>query len=166
MRGPNDIPVGTLKRVLISNLTCYAPANDMPAILAGIPDHPIEDIKISDCYFVQKGGGTAEMAALEPAERPAEYPEPNRFGTLPAQHFYVRHARNVEFSGVELASMNADARPAFWLGDVDGADLSRVKLPASRAPAVTLTDVAAFRTIGNRGLKDMSIDNMVSHLQI
>ena len=40
MRGPKDIPIGSLKRVLISNVTCYAPSNDMPSILSGIPDPP------------------------------------------------------------------------------------------------------------------------------
>jgi len=165
MRGPEGIAVGSLKRVLISNVTCHAPSNDMPSILSGIADHPIEDIKISDCYFLQKGAGSAETAALQPTERPAEYPEPARFGALPAQHFYVRHARNVEFSGVELASVSADARPAFWLGDVSSADLHRVKLPPSGMAAM-LNDVRDFRASGNRGLKDMSIDQAVSHLQL
>ena len=68
-------------------------------------------------------GGTAEMAALQPAERPEDYPEPAFFGPLPAQHFYLRHVRNIEFSNVEVASVAADARPSFWLGDVRGADL-------------------------------------------
>ena len=105
------------------------------------------------------------MAALQPTERPAEYPEPARFGPLPAQHLYVRHARNVEFSGVELATVAADARPTFWLGDVNGADLHRVKLPPSGMAAM-LNDVRDFRASGNRGLKDMSIDQAVSHLQL
>jgi hypothetical protein len=138
----------------------------MPSILSGIPDHPIEDVRISECYFLQKGGGTAELAASQPSERPAEYPEPARFGPLPAQHFYVRHARNVEFSGVELASVTADARPAFWLGDVNGADLHRVKLPPSRGAAVTLNDVSGFQASGNRDLRDISIEQAVSRLQL
>jgi polygalacturonase len=166
MRGPKDIPIGSLKRVLISNVTCHAPDNDMPSILSGIADHPIEDVKISDCFFQQKGGGTADVATLQPAERPAEYPEPARFGPLPAQHFYVRHARNVEFSGVELATVSADARPAFWLGDVSGADLFRIKLPASRGAAVMLSDVSGFRAMGNRDLRDIAIEQAVSRLEL
>jgi polygalacturonase len=166
MRGPKDIPVGSLKRVLISNVTCYAPSNEMPSILSGIPDHPIEDVKITECFFLHKGGGTAETAALQPVERPTEYPEPARFGPLPAQHFYVRHARNVEFNGVELATLTADARPAFWFGDVNDADLFRVKLPPSRAAAVMLNDVSGFRAIGNRDLRDISVDQAVSRLQL
>src|SRR6516165_288391 len=118
LRGPAGIPVGTLKRVLISNITCHAPLNDMPSIISGIPGHAIEDIKISDCYFLHKGGGTAETAALQPSEQPNDYPEPARFGPLPAQHFYIRHAHNLEFSNVELRAVAVDARASFWLGDV------------------------------------------------
>jgi polygalacturonase len=165
-RGPGNIPVGTLKQVLISNVTCHGPLNEMPSIISGIPGHAIEDIKISDCSFVHRGGGTADMAALVPAERPDDYPEPAQFGPLPAQHFYLRHVRNIEFSNVELASAAADARPSFWLGDVSGADLLHVKLPRGAAPACLLNDVSDFRMLSSRGFNDMSIDGPVSHLRI
>jgi hypothetical protein len=85
---------------------------------------------------------------------------------LPAQHFYLRHARNIEFSNIDLASASADARPSFWLGDVSGADLVRIKLPRSSGPALMLNDVSDLRLSANRGLRDMSIDGMVSRLRI
>jgi hypothetical protein len=44
MRGPVEIPIGTLKRVLISNLTCSGPLNEMPSIISGVPGHAVEDI--------------------------------------------------------------------------------------------------------------------------
>src|SRR5262245_20108245 len=166
MRGPADIPIGTLKRVLISNITCHGPLNEMPSIISGIPGHAVEDIKISDCTFVHKGGGTAGMAALQPAERPEDYPEPAFFGPVPAQHFYLRHVRNIEFSNVEVASVAADARPSFWLGDVHGADLLHVKFSRGVRPACVLNDVSDFRMLFNRGFKDRSIDGPVSRLEI
>ena len=166
MRGPRGIPIGTLKRVLISNVTCYAPLSQMPSIISGIPGHAVEDVKISNCTFLHRGGGTAEMAALRPDERPDDYPEPARFGPLPAQHFYLRHARNIEFSNVEVASATADARPSFWLGDVNGVDLLHVKLPRGAGPACVLNDVSAFHMRFSPGVSDTSIDGAVSHLQI
>jgi hypothetical protein len=166
MRGPAQIPIGTLKRVLISNVTCHGPLNAMPSIISGVPGHAVEDIKISDCTFLHRGGGTVEMAALQPAERPDDYPEPARFGPLPAQHFYLRHARNIEFSNVQLASVTADARPSFWLGDVSGADLLNLKLPRGAGLACVLNDVSDFRMLFTRGFNDMSIEGAVSHLQI
>jgi polygalacturonase len=166
MRAPREIPIGALKRVLISNVTCHGPLNTMPSIISGIPGYAIEDIRISDCTFQHGGGGTAEMAALQPAERPDDYPEPAGFGPLPAQHFYLRHVRNVQLSGVEVASVTADARPSFWLGDVSGADLLHIKFPRGAAPACMLNDVSDFRMHSNRGFNDISIDSAVSHLQI
>ncbi|MEK9278559.1 glycoside hydrolase family 28 protein [Bradyrhizobium sp. ISRA442] len=166
LRGPAGITVGALKRVLISNVTCNAPLNDMPSIISGVPGHAVEDVKISDCYFLHKGGGTAEMAELQPVERPNDYPEPVLFGPLPAQHFYIRHARNLEFNNVELRAVTADARPSLWLGDLNSADLTHVKFPSSIGPTVSFNDVSDFRAFANRGLKDVSIEGRISHMQL
>jgi polygalacturonase len=157
MRGPKDIPIGSLKRVLISNVSVYSAGAEVPSSLNGIPGHSVEDIKISDFYLHHLGGGTAGMAALDPPENEAKYPEPSMFGTLPAQGFFIRHARNVEFSNVEIASEQPDARPFFWLRDVDGADFFRVKAPKGRtAPAFALDDVRDFRVFASRGIADAS----------
>jgi len=138
----------------------------MPSIISGVSAHAVEDIKISDCYFLHKGGGTAEMAALQPVARPNDYPEPAGFGPLPAQHFYLSHARNLEFSNVEIASATADARPSFWLADVSGADLLGVKLPRGDGPALVLNDVSDFHMHATRGFKDISIDGRVPHVRM
>lgn len=162
MRGPNGRPPGTLKRILISDVTCSAPLADIPSILCGIPGSPVEDIRISDVYILQKGGGTAAENEHEPPERDADYPEPSRFGPLPAQYFFVRHARNVELSNVELATTSTDARPAFWLEDVDGADFFRLKLPSDRAgPAFLLQTVRDFRVAAARGMPDITLDEIL-----
>jgi polygalacturonase len=166
MRGPKGRPIGRLKRVLISNVSCHGPLNTMPSIISGIPGHVIEDIKISDSTFLHEGGGTAEMAALQPVERPEDYPEPALFGSLPAEHFYLRHVRNIEFSHIEVASGAADARPSFWLGDVSGADLMHVKLPRAAGPACVLNDVSDFHMHAVRGFTDRSIAGAVSRLEI
>ena len=97
LRGPAGTSVGTFKRVRISNIICDAPANDMPAIIAGIPAHPIEDVSVSDVLMVQKGGASASLADIDPPEQERDYPEPSSFGPLPARGLLVRHAKNVEF---------------------------------------------------------------------
>jgi polygalacturonase len=166
MRGPTGVPVGTLRRVIISDVVCHGPANDMPAILSGIPDHAIEDVRISDVYMLQKGGGSAETARLQPPEQVSEYPEPYRFGPLPAAGFFVRHVRNLDVSNLEVATAAGDARPVFWLDDVEGADFHRLRLPRGRtAPAFRLTDVSDFRVSASRDLGDVALDQ-VSYRQI
>ncbi len=156
MRGPKDAKVGTLKRILISNVTSYDGAQ-LPGILSGVPGHYIEDVKISNVYLHQAGGGDAAMATLQPPEREKEYPEPTMFGALPATGFFVRHVRNLEMSNVEIATREPDHRPAFALIDVDGADLFRARVPRQGpGTAFSLKQVANFRTFGSQFLSDWS----------
>ena len=153
MRGPAGVPVGTLKRVILSNITSYGAVAELPSILSGVPGYPVEDIQISDLYLDQLGGGDKELAARQPPENEDHYPEPNMFGKLPATGFFMRHARNVQVSNVEIAVEKADARPAFWLADVDGADFFRVRVPRG-VPAFRLAGVKDFRTFGSMFVPD------------
>jgi polygalacturonase len=94
MRGPAGVPVGALRRVLISNLVCSNARSRMCSILSGIPGHPIEDIQLNDIYIEHRGGGTAEDAAIQPAEEETKYPELDMFGRpMPAHGFFFRHVR-------------------------------------------------------------------------
>src|ERR1700691_1789413 len=130
MRGPAKVPVGVLRRVTLSNITCQsAAAPPICSILAGIPDHPIEDIKISDIVIFHQGGGSKDDAMRQLAEKETDYPEPSMFGTTPAQGFFIRHVRGLEMFGVKIEHANQDARPPFVLHHVLGADFERLKVP-------------------------------------
>ena len=131
MRGPGGAPVGTLKRILITNITSSG-ADRMPSIIAGLDGHPVEDVKISQCFLEQVGGGDEAMAMLRPPENEKGYPEPNMFGDLPASGFFVRHARNVELSQIEVRTLAPDARPAVWMQDVESARFSGLRLPKQK----------------------------------
>jgi polygalacturonase len=158
LRGPAGTLPGTLRRVKIAGITCHGPASDLPAIVSGIPGHFIEDVTIEDVSIEQEGGGTAAWAALQPPELPSAYPEPIMFGQLPATGFLIRHARNLSFGNVEITVGTPDARPAFWLDDVDGADFFRIRAPQrDGVPAFRLRDVSAFRLFGSRGLPDTTL---------
>lgn len=159
MRGPAGVPIGTLKRVIISNITSYD-SSPLPSIIAGVQDHPVEDVKISDVLLQQVGGGSAELARRVPPLEEASYPEPTMFGALPATGFFIRHARNVEMSNVEIQTGKPDARPAFWLQDVTGADFFRLRLPSG--PKFALDQVAHFRSFGSRGMADVSFEERQS----
>jgi polygalacturonase len=158
MRGPKGVPVGSLRRVIVSGVTCTAARADLPSLLAGLPEHPIEDIKIADLYLEAPGGGTLEMAAARPGEHADEYPEPGRWAPLPAAAFYIRHARNLEFSHVEVAMRGPDPRPLIWLEDVAGFDSYGLKTPRGRrGPALRLTDVRDVRMLDSRELPDVRV---------
>lgn len=158
MRGPKGLRVGALRRVILSNIVSYNANPQFGAIISGIPGHDIEDVKISDVYLHHQGGGTREMAALEPPEFKNKYPEPDMFGAMPAHGFFIRHATNVELTNVEIACERADARAAFVLESVSGADCFRLKTPAgASSPVFALNTVSDFRTLACRGVRDVEL---------
>jgi len=157
MRGPKDAQIGTMRRILISTITSYD-AVLLPSILSGIPGHYIEDVKISDVYLHQVGGADAAMAKTQPPEKEQAYPEPTMFGDLPATGFFVRHAKNLEMSNVEIATAAPDSRPVFTMIDVDGADLFRVRVPkAANEPVFALKQVSNFRVFGSPFVPDKHV---------
>jgi polygalacturonase len=162
MRGPQGVPVGTLRRVIISDLVCSNSASRISSILSGIPGHAIEDVKLSNIFVQHQGGGTQEMAAVVPPELENAYPEPGMFGPMPAHGLYARHVKNLEVTNFEVAVLNEDARPALALLDVRGADLSNLRLPRPRTgtPFVTLRDVESFRIDRSEPVPDTTLDRV------
>ena len=156
MRGPKDAQPGILRRVVLSNIVS-SHAGQLPSLMVGIAGHPIEDIKVSDVYLHQQGGGDAAMAAIDPPVKDNGYPEPTMFGQLPATGFYLRHVRNLEVTNVEVATETADARSAFCLQDVDGADFFRVRVPHG-STVFDLRAASNFRSFGSLSLGDTHLE--------
>ncbi len=157
MRGPKGTPVGTLKRILINNITSSASVA-LPSIIAGVEGYPVEDVQISDLYLEQVGGMT-HVPGLAPKNED-QYPEPTMFGDLPATGFFIRQARNIEMHHIEVACQAPDARPAYWLEDVDGFEGFSLKTPGSHA--FNLTRVSAFGVSGSRQFSDRVYSSVVS----
>jgi polygalacturonase len=161
LRGPAEsTKVGTLKRILVSNLTCHNAPRGLSSILSGIPGHAIEDVKLSNVFIETVGGAPAEAARVQPPELENNYPEPNMFGPMPAFGFFLRHVRNVEMSHVEIATASADARPAFSLVDVERADFFAITAPRAVEGAFALQDVKQLRIGWSRAAADASLSSV------
>jgi polygalacturonase len=162
MRGPAGAAVGAIRRVILSNITCLnTGTRRIASILAGIPGHPIEDVKISDVMIVHPGGGTASEAQAQLAEKEKEYPEPNMFGTTPAHGFFIRHVRGLEIHAIKIEHETADARPAFVLEDVEDAEFGRIKAAADVGiPTFSLRAVKGFSVYRSRPVKDTELDRV------
>ena len=163
MRGPDGVPVGTLKRIIISNVVSHNSVSRLggAGLICGLIDHPIEDVKINELYMDHRGGGTPEMAAKVPEEQEKTYPEPTMFGDIPASGFYVRNVKNIEFANVEIAWSQPDARPVFSLNNVDGADFFRVKTPkAMSTPLFSLNKVQDFNVMASPKVKDTMLETV------
>ena len=57
--------VGTLRRIIISNVTSYNTAGRYGSHITGIPGFNVEDIKLSNIYVETAGGGTADQAKIQ-----------------------------------------------------------------------------------------------------
>src|SRR5215211_2042275 len=71
MRGPKGAAPSVLRRVQISNVVAYNADPRYASIIAGLPGHPIEDVRLSDIRILYQGGGTREQAALAEPEKEA-----------------------------------------------------------------------------------------------
>jgi polygalacturonase len=163
LRGPKETTkVGSVKRILVSNLECYNAPLKVSSVLSGIPGFPIEDVKLSNIYIETVGGGTAEDAKVQPPEFENKYPEPGMFGPMPASGFFMRHMRNVEMSHVEIANTAPDARPAFYLTGVERADFFAVTAPRGADGAFALHDVKDLRIGWSRAAADATLSSIDS----
>ncbi len=125
MRGPENIPVGSIRRVIISNIVSYNSASKYACTITGIPGHDVDDITLSNIKMYFQGGGNKLLSDSIP-EKEKGYPEPGMFGENPAYGMFIRHVNNIELSDVEFHFENEDNRPAFYLDDVKGIYLFHV----------------------------------------
>ena len=162
MRGPEGVPVGALRRVIISNIVCSNSVAPLGSIISGIPGHEIEDLTLSQIYIQHQGGGTKEDALIQPPEEEPKYPEPTMFGnTMPSQGFFIRHAKNIHLSDIEIVGAKEDSRPAFVLQDVKGADFFRVRTQhAPGVPTFVLKRITDFSVAQSRPISDTVMDNI------
>ncbi|MBV9923401.1 MAG: glycoside hydrolase family 28 protein [Acidobacteria bacterium] len=163
MRGPAGAQPSVLRRVQISDVVVYNADPRYASIIAGLPGHPVEDVRLSNIRILYRGGGTKEQAALQPPERETNYPEPSMFGELPAYGFFIRHARGVELSNVEVGFMTEDLRPAFHLEDVQGATFRGVAAQrAADMPTFVLKNVEDFNVRDSRPVPDTRVERTES----
>ena len=154
--GDQSTVVGTLQRVLISNINCYNSAAKYGSNITGIPGFNVKDLKISDVFVQHVGGGSEADAKIEVPEKENAYPEPGMLGTLPAHGFYLRHVDRLEMSHVEVQPMSPDARPCIVTDDVHRADFFAITAPTS-PPAFAFNKSTDVRVLWSRAAPDTTI---------
>jgi polygalacturonase len=161
MRGPAGTPVGELRRVNISDIVVSNCASRQASIITGIPGHYIEDVKLSNIFVQHQGGGTKQDAAIQVPEIENVYPEPDRFGPMPAHAFYIRHVKGISMRDVNVSYLKEDLRPVFMLNDVHGADFTHIRAArAPDAPTFVLNNVGDFNVYQSKPLPDTQLDKV------
>ena len=163
LRGPQPIEIGAARRIKIDNIVAHNVADESGILIVGEPDHPVEDVTLSNIFIDFAGGGTKEDAAREvpPYER-NRYPEPGFLGKMPSWGVFVRHAKNISFDRVELRTHTLDLRPVAQLVDVADATFTRVKFSAApETKAFVLKGVTGLTIDDSPGIADTERDETI-----
>ena len=165
MRAPEGTPIGALRRINISNVTVYNADSRFATLIAGLPGHPIEDVRLSNIsiWYRPLDAASAKEVQTQVPEHEKDYPEPQKFGVLPAYGFFIRHVKNIELHDVNLHFLGQETRPALMLLDVQGASLRHVQAQQpTGAPLLLLQDVRNLRVQDSAPLKDGDIRQVKS----
>ncbi len=128
--GMSSPGVGKVSNLLFEHLTGEGNGGEGSAFV-GQPGAPIENVAVNDYKVAVAGGGTAKQAAAKLKEQPTAYPQADMFRAwYPAYGFYVWHAKNVSFTGLDITPGQPDARPPV----VAGPDTENVSLDGNRLP--------------------------------
>jgi Glycosyl hydrolases family 28 len=110
------------------------PRNISPLVIAGLPGALISDITFKNIVLKYPGGGNPLFAKISldslssVPEKPAAYPDFSMFGELPAWGIYIRHARGVQITNLNLSCEKKDYRTAIVLDDTHQSQLSSLNI--------------------------------------
>jgi hypothetical protein len=128
--GGNGKP-GTLQDISIMGVD--ASGAMLPCVIAGLEQHPVTDVTLSQIRVRSGERGDSEWIGTTVAEVEAEYPETLMFGRLPAYGLYCRHARSVRLRDVSFEAVTGESRPALFCDDLEHLDVSGLRVDA-RSP--------------------------------
>jgi polygalacturonase len=133
-RGPHVTEPSRMRNILISNVIATGIEPMSGIQITGVPDHPIEGVRLENIRLVFKGGGTRANAERVPPELGTGYPEPGNLGVMPAYGVFARHVRDLELASLRLSFEKEDLRPAIVCVDVNGLEIDN--FAARLAPGV------------------------------
>ena len=165
MRGPEGTSVGVCRRITLSNINVYDVGGrpKFPevgaAMVMGIPGHYIEDVTLSNIRIYYRGGAPKEAITKEVPQNIDMYPDPYRWHSLPAYGIYFRYVKGLRVNDVVLRTLNPDARPAFVLDDVHGAQFYNVDAQKNEdTPRFILKNVTGFSALQVAGVQEIRIE--------
>ena len=149
-RTPGVTTNSRMRNILISNVIADGVDKMSGIQIMGLPEQPIEGVRLDNIRLTSYGGGTAEDAAINPKELGTGYPEPGRIGTLPAYGIYARHVRDLELANITVNFATNDFRPAAVFVDIDGLEIDNFKPQvAEGVKAAVFADNVGSITIRN-----------------
>jgi polygalacturonase len=108
------------RHIHISNVVASGIGSGSGIQITGLPEQPLEDIRLDNIRLIFEGGGTKADAKRVPPELGAGYPEPRRLGVMPSYGVYARHVRDLELANIQVSFETNDFRPAMVCSNVTG----------------------------------------------
>ncbi|HXS68245.1 MAG TPA: glycosyl hydrolase family 28-related protein, partial [Candidatus Polarisedimenticolia bacterium] len=156
-RGPDVKEPSRIRNVVISNVTADGVSSNSGIQIFGLPEQPIEGLRLENIHLICKGGGTEEQAGRMPPELGTGYPEPH--GVMPGYGVFARHVHGLEMSNITLDVQKEDKRPAMVCSDVDGLEVDNFKAQVGDGVAAAKLDNVKNIVVRNSPvLKDISAE--------
>ena len=126
-RTPGVTTNSRARNILISNVVADGVDKLSGIQIMGLPDQPVEGVRLENIRLTSRGGGTAKEAAAKPKELASGYPDPGKLGVMPAYGIFARHVKDLELANLTVSFAKNDLRPAAQFVDVDGLDIDGFK---------------------------------------
>src|SRR6185312_14245249 len=126
-RTPNLTTTSHARNIHISNVIMDGVGTMSGIQIMGLPELPVEGVRLDGIRLISNGGGTAEDAAKVPKELGTGYPEPRSLGTLPAYGVYARHVKGLELANINVSYITNDLRSPIVCSDVQGLEIDNFK---------------------------------------
>ena len=168
---------GRLENIRISNLYAEIPAtkpdvgyeyegptedmprNISPSAIVGMPDALINNVSFKNVTISYPGGANPFFAkvALDTLDRidnrANAYPEFSMFKELPAWGLFIRHAKNIEISGLTLTAAKKDFRTALVFDNVQNAKFTNLTVKDPEKKAISYAKRSTGIIINNQPVK-------------
>jgi len=131
-RGSPMISDPVVKNILITNVIATGIERMSGIQITGLEDYPVTGVRLQNIHLTFNGHGSAKDADLDPPELEKGYPEPSRFGIMPAYGLYARHVKDLELSSVHFDVDGRDMRPAMVCEDVDGLQIDDLQAKVTK----------------------------------
>ena len=153
-RTPGLTTTSRAKNILISNVIADGVGKMSGIQIMGLPELPVEGVRLENIRLISNGGGTKDDAVIVPKELGNGYPEPGRIGTLPAYGVYARHVKGLELANISVGFKTNDLRPAAAFVDVAGLEIDNFKAQLADGVPAAKFENAPGRVVRNSPVLD------------
>lgn len=126
-RTPGLATTSRIRNILISNVIADGVGKMSGIQICGLPELPVQNVRLDNIRLISDGGGTSADAAIAPRELGAGYPEPSRIGILPAYGVFARHVQDLQLADISTSFETNDLRPAMICSDINGLQIDNFR---------------------------------------